>query len=68
MNSGKGYGSVCNFINKSFQYRCFTGNIAKFLRTTILKNNNYLISFQEVLPGCPFSGSCRLYEIFSEAF
>ena len=29
---------VCNFINKILQHRCFPMNIAKFLRTPILKN------------------------------
>ena len=29
---------VPNFIKKRLQHRCFHGNFAKFLRTTILKN------------------------------
>ena len=29
---------VCNFIKKRLQHRCFLVNIAKFLRTFILKN------------------------------
>ena len=28
---------VCNFIKKRFQHRCFSVNIAKFLKTHILK-------------------------------
>ena len=28
----------CNFITKRLQHRCFPMNIAKFLRTCILKN------------------------------
>ena len=28
----------CNFIKKRLQHRCFPVNIAKFLRTFILKN------------------------------
>ena len=31
---------TCNFIKKRLQHRCFSMNIAKFLRTTILKNNS----------------------------
>ena len=29
---------ACNFIKKRLQHKCFPKNIAKFLRTTILKN------------------------------
>ena len=29
---------ICNFIKKRLQCRCFPENIAKFLRTPILKN------------------------------
>ena len=29
---------ACNFIKKRLQHRCFPMNIAKFLRTPILKN------------------------------
>ena len=29
---------ACNFINKRLQHRCFPMNIAKFLKTPILKN------------------------------
>ena len=29
--------SVCNFIKKRFQHRCFSMNIAKFLKMVILK-------------------------------
>ena len=29
---------ICNFIKKRLQCRCFPDNIAKFLRTPILKN------------------------------
>ena len=32
------YDSDCNFIKMRFQHRCFFVNIAKLLRTTILKN------------------------------
>ena len=31
---------ACNFIKKRLQRRCFPANIAKFLRTAILKNIN----------------------------
>ena len=30
---------VCNFIKKRLQHSCFTVNVAKFLRTHILKNS-----------------------------
>ena len=30
---------ACNFIKKSLRHRCFPMNIAKFLRTHILKNS-----------------------------
>ena len=29
---------ACNFIKKRLQCRCFPGNIAKFLKTSVLKN------------------------------
>ena len=29
---------ACNFVNNKLQHRCFLVNIAKFLRTPILKN------------------------------
>ena len=29
---------ACNFINKRFQHRCFIVKLAKFLKTSILKN------------------------------
>ena len=29
---------ACNFIKKRLQHRCFVDNVAKFLRTAILKN------------------------------
>ena len=31
---------ACNFMKKKLQHRCFTMNIAKFLRTAILKNTS----------------------------
>ena len=31
-------GQACNFIEKRLQHRCFPVNIAKFLKTPILKN------------------------------
>ena len=33
----RGYRKVCKFIKKRLQHRCFTVNIVKFLRTTILE-------------------------------
>ena len=30
--------TACNFIKKRLQHRCFPVNVAKFLRTSILKN------------------------------
>ena len=38
----------CNFIKKRLQYRCFPPNIAKFLRTSSLKNiyQRLLLIFQ----------------------
>ena len=30
---------ACSFIKQRLQHRCFPENIAKFLRTPILKNN-----------------------------
>ena len=34
---------ACDFIKKRLQHRCFPVNIAKFLRTAILKNINMLL-------------------------
>ena len=41
---------VCNFIQKKLRHRCFLVNIAKFLRTPILKNINELLF--ERFPTC----------------
>ena len=42
---------ACNFIKKRLQHRCFLGNVAKFLRTPILKNTceRLLLSFSFML-------------------
>ena len=67
---------ACNFIKKRLQHRCFPVNIAKFLRTLILKsiweglfhmdNNNYFIdSYISLLSWFIFHWSCFL-EIFQK--
>ena len=45
----------CNFIGKRIQLRCFSVNIAKFLRTPILKNfckRLLLLLLESVMPVC----------------
>ena len=43
----------CNFIKKKLQHRCFSVNIAEFLRTPILKN-----ICERLLLSIPISGQC----------
>ena len=46
---------ACNFIKKRLQHRCFPVNIAKFLRTPILKNICEQVFLKPVFsPGLPF--------------
>ena len=45
---------VCNFIKKRFQHRCFSVNIAKFLKTHILKKICELLLLNNVKPNFSF--------------
>ena len=40
---------ACNFIKKRLQHRCFPVNIAKYLRTPILKNIRQQLLFTVIL-------------------
>ena len=41
---------VCNFIKKRFQHRCFSANIAKFLKTHISKKISEQLLLNNVEP------------------
>ena len=45
---------ACNFFKKSFQHRCFPGNIPNFLKTSILKNIYERLLLSSVQKWCSF--------------
>ena len=42
---------VCNFVKKGLQHRCFSVNIAKFLRAPVLKNIYLHTASSEITSG-----------------
>ena len=55
----------CNFINKKLQHMCFPVNIAKFLRTSILKKNfRLLLKISTSVTNLPRGGNSWIFYPF----
>ena len=58
-NGGSIHGKACNFIRRRIQLGCFTVNIAKFLKASILKN-----ACQRLLIENHFQGILKMLHYF----